>query len=470
MELTTNYEDVKNELAEVVDLFYASSSDKENLKVSLNLTHEFDECLICVDVVSNGKSYHNEKKEIVKQSGSVLETKRLLKRYSKLCLYETLATANKVEKPWGALTGVRPTKLAYDLIEQGIKPQQIAYTLQKKFYVSEQKANLISEIISNQKSNVKNDKFVDIYVNIPFCTTRCSYCSFLSGEIGKCGKMVEPYIENLIKEIKAVKQIIQEKCYVVKSVYMGGGTPTSLSASQLDRILSELSFPLVNEFTVEAGRPDTITKEKLDVLKNHNVTRISINPQTFNDKILKSIGRNHSAQDIIECYKLALPYNFQINMDFIAGLPGESFASFKRSIETALTLNPHNITVHTLSIKNGSAIKNENEQVSSLNVEKMVNYAYSKLTEAGFSPYYMYRQKHMLSNLENVGYARDNAVCVFNIDSMEEICSIIAVGAGAISKRVFLSENRLERQANVKDIIGYNARVDEMILKKKEFF
>ena len=243
-----------------------------------------------------------------------------------------------------------------------------------------------------------------------------------------------------------------------------------MSAEDLSKILDELSYP-VTEFTVECGRPDTITKEKLDVLKAHGVTRICINPQSFNDKTLKQIGRGHTTKDIISAYALALGYDFVINMDLIAGLPGEKFAHFKKTIDSTLELAPQNITIHTLALKNGAMLKTQNETNHfDADIEKMVDYGYKKMCENGYVPYYMYRQKSMINNLENIGYAQPNTICLFNIDTMEETCSVLACGAGAISKRIYNLENRIERAANVKNLDDYINRIDEMIDRKNNLF
>jgi len=250
---------------------------------------------------------------------------------------------------------------------------------------------------------------------------------------------------------------------------MGGGTPSVLSASQLDRIFSNIHFS-VDEITVECGRPDTVTAEKLDVLKKHNVSRISINPQTFCESTLKRIGRKQKNSQVLEAYTMALERNFVVNMDIIAGLPGEKLGVFKRTMNTLLELYPHNITVHTLSVKNGALLRNSQEVIDDRDVEKMIDYAEKTLAENGYKPYYLYRQKNQLKGLENVGYFRDNYTCMFNIESMEETNTIIGIGAGAISKRIFNIEKRIERQPNVKFIEDYIARIDEMIERKKEFY
>lgn len=394
-----------------------------------------------------------------------LEEKRYIKRAVKKYLYQILSNKFKRELPWGSLTGIRPTKIAYELLDSGLDKFFVKEALQNQFHVSPEKAKLVDKVIKNQTCIIKNDKLVDVYINIPFCPTKCSYCSFISAEYSKVEKIIPNYINALIKEIQAVKQIIVDELYIVRSIYIGGGTPTVLSASDLDKILSELTFDVV-EFTVECGRPDTITKEKLDVLKKHGVTRISINPQTFVDATLKRIGREHTSKDVIEAYKLALDYDFSVNMDLIAGLPGETLRGFKKTINTVLELYPDNITIHTLALKKGSVLAEENHKNENAITEQMVSYGQSALTENGYKPYYMYKLKNQNAGLENVGFYRDK-VCMFNIDSMEETASILACGANAISKRVFNLENRIERQANVKFATDYIERVDELIQKKK---
>lgn len=399
-----------------------------------------------------------------------LHKKSLRKRITKNQFYSILSKELNKTLPWGSLTGVRPTKLARDLIEYGeMKEYLVAELLQRDYFVSKDKAELVANILKNQRCIIRNDNLVDLYVNIPICPTRCIYCSFISSELDKVKDMVDDYLDALIKEIRAIKDIVKEKAYIVRTIYIGGGTPTVLSAKQLDKLLREINFP-ATEFTVECGRADTITDEKLDVLKNNGVTRISINPQTFCETTLKRIGRKQKNIEVLEAYQKALARDFVVNMDFIAGLPGEKLGIFKRTINTALELYPDNITIHTLSLKRGSVLFDNKDLVQEKDIAKMVDYAESILVKNGYKPYYIYRQKHQLSGLENVGYFRDNHVCVFNIDSMEETNTIIGVGANAISKRVFNLEKRLERQANVKFIKDYIERIDSTIEKKKEFF
>ena len=401
---------------------------------------------------------------------SSLRQKSFRKRMVKNHLYLILSALLNKKLPWGSLTGVRPTKFARDLIEYGeAKDYLISEVLQRDYFVSKDKAELVNNILKNQKCIIRNDNLVDLYINIPICPTRCSYCSFISSELVKVKDKVNLYLDCLLKELEAVKNIIKDKAYIVRTIYIGGGTPTVLTARQLDRLLSAINFP-VSEFTVESGRADTITEEKLDIMKRHGVSRISINPQTFCEATLKRIGRKQKNSQILSAYSLALIKGFVVNMDIIAGLPGEKLGIFKRTINTILDLFPNNVTVHTLSLKNGALLKEDASLVNERDATSMVNFAQTKLQEMGYKPYYLYRQKNQLCGLENVGYYRDEDVCIFNIDSMEETNTIIGIGAGAISKRVYSIENRIERESNVKFIEDYIERIDQMIEKKKKFY
>ena len=400
-----------------------------------------------------------------------LRKKSYRKRQAQNQLYTILNKELGFSLPWGSLTGVRPTKFARDLISYGeIKHDYLVpELLNRDYFVSINKSKLVWQILKNQRGIIRNDNLIDLYVNIPICPTRCVYCSFISSELSKVCSLVDKYIDCLIKEIECVKEIIRKKSYIVRNIYIGGGTPSVLTVQQLEKLLGVLNFP-VNEFTVECGRPDTITPEKLDVLKKHGVTRISINPQTFCEATLKRIGRKQKNIQVLEAYTYALERDFVVNMDIIAGLPGEKLGIFKRTLNTLLELQPHNITVHTLSIKNGSDLSASMQKVDDKDVENMVNFAEETLMKNGYKPYYLYRQKNQLKGLENVGYYRDDHICMFNIESMEETNTIIGVGAGAISKRVFNLERKLERLPNVKFIEDYIARHDEMLEKKREFF
>lgn len=456
-----------DELLYVVKLFY-TSEEIEGLDIDFNITQEEKNNEIYTKVSSSLNTKIYEKTGLIKDTNF---PERYLKRYAKLTLFECLQSffPNKI-LPWGSLTGIRPTKLFYELIKEhgGYKDAAMNEFI-NEFKVTKRKAELIDKIIESQKGIEKNEKIVDFYVNIPFCPSKCYYCSFISLPIDKCRELLNPYLNALYKEITEAKKMIKDKGFEVRSVYIGGGTPTILSAEELDELLSVMAFD-VNEFTVECGRPDTITKEKLDVLQKHGVTRISINPQSFNDDTLKLIGRSHSNEDILNAYNLAKNYNFDINMDLIAGLGNEDLELFKDSIHKALDLNPENLTVHTLSIKRGSTLNENGGDMSSVqDTFDMIEYSHNVLLENGYRPYYLYKQKNMLGNLENIGYFKNNP-CVFNIVSMEEFSSIIACGANAISKRFYFDKNRIERFANLKNISEYINRIDEMIEKKNKLF
>ena len=462
MKISCQTEDLEKDMQDLVNLFYEDCP--------YSITHNFS---TDKNVVTSIIKIENES-DFVKtfqlpQDADALQVKSLMKRHFKNQLYEILSAKTKKSLPWGSLTGVRPTKFARDLVEKGeVKSHLLTETLVKNYYVSREKAKLAVQILANQKGIIRNDKLIDLFVNIPICPTRCNYCSFISNELWTVKDKVETYLDCVIKELEAMKQVIAEKSYIVRTIYIGGGTPSVLSAKQLERLLSSIGYS-TPEFTVECGRADTITREKLEVLKKYGVTRICINPQTFCESTLKRIGRKTTNKQVLDAYMLAMEYDFVVNMDIIAGLTGERLGIFKRTINTLLELYPQNITVHTLSIKNAAQIRGEEQKFAS-EVPKMVEYAQKTLLANGYKPYYLYRQKYQLGGLENVGYFRDNTQCMFNIDSMEDVSSVIAIGAGAISKRVFNLENRIEREPNCKFIPDYIDRIDEMIEKKVKFF
>lgn len=453
---------------------------EKDMQDLVNLFYSEDDCSFSIDHKSqeDGENFKSiltigdkvfEKDFVIEKGTSDLLKKSLRKRNFKNHLYEVLSEISGKSLPWGSLTGVRPTKFARDLVERGeVKPHLIGETLVRDYHLSSEKAKLVVQILQNQNCIIKNDKLIDLFINIPICPTRCNYCSFISNELCTVADKVDLYLDCVLKELEAVKKIIADKCYIIRTIYIGGGTPTVLTDAQLERLLSQINYP-VTEFTVECGRADTITRSKLEILKKYGVTRISINPQTFCETTLKRIGRKTTNQQIFDAYMLAMEFDFVVNMDIIAGLTEERLGIFKRTIKTLLELYPQNITVHTLSIKNAAQIRGQ-EQKFENDVPKMIDFAEKTLIENGYKPYYIYRQKHQLGGLENVGFCRDGTVCVFNVDSMEDTSSVVAVGAGAISKRVFNLENRIERQPNCKFINDYIDRIDEMIEKKQNFF
>ena len=460
--LLSNYE-YQNDIFDVAREFFNTTIDETSVvKLNYKTLETSVEMNIEINSTNGIKTY---------QKSSDTNNGEGVKSRLKLGLYDALADYFQKTNPYGCLTGVRPTKVAYSLMLKGMKLSEIPSYFRKNYRVSEEKINLILDIIQNQKPLERNDNMVDFYVNIPFCTTKCSYCSFISAPIDKVQNYVSPYVDALLKEIEFAKELVRKNFYIVKNIYIGGGTPTAIPNSELERILQALTFSEVKEFTVEAGRPDTITKENLALLKKYGVTRISVNPQSFNDKVLEGIGRAHSAVDTIEAYKLARTFDFDINMDLIAGLPNETIASFKNNIDKVIDLHPENVTVHTLALKRASTFAMENKNIfKTPKTQKMLDYASKELANNGYKPYYLYRQKNQIENLDNIGYFRDKKICRFNVESMEETATVIACGANAISKRFFSLENRIEREANVKDIPSYITRIDEMIDRKKELF
>lgn len=406
-----------------------------------------------------------------------LAEKRNLKRAAKTALFLLLSRWENRRPPWGSLTGIRPTRLMYEAMEQGMSEAQAQKWLTEEFFVSPSKASLLGEIIAMQRGLITPpaDTF-DLYIGIPFCVTRCAYCSFASGEIGN-GKLTQPYVEALKREIALSAALMRELGMRLRAGYVGGGTPTAISCAQLDEVLCYAmdAFPGAVEWTVEAGRPDTIDREKLRMLKRHNVTRISVNPQTFNDETLRVIGRAHTCEDTLRAFRLAREEGFDhINMDLIAALPGETIHDFRRTLEIVTNLAPESVTVHSLAIKRSSKLHERltveggaHNQADAEGADEMISLARETLRAGGWRPYYLYRQKYMAGNLENVGYARPGHACLYNIGNMEETARVLALGAGAISKWLFARQRRIERAPNVRNIEEYIARVEEMVDRKR---
>ena len=469
MVISTNVEELKIELQDLANLFGKHDEIEIEHIEQKNTTMVINQFLLKNNNTNEQKSFSFSYE--IDENLSQLEKKSLIKKMIKNHLYLILSKELKMNLPWGSLTGIRPTKLVRDMIDKGqTKDYLVCETLQNKFYVSPSKAKLVANILKNQKCIIRNDNLIDLYVNIPICPSRCLYCSFISHQLSALGQeAVNKYLDCLAKELDAVKEIIANKAYIVRTIYVGGGTPSVLNEQQLERLMNMLNFS-VDEKTVECGRADTITEAKLDILRRYGVTRISINPQTFCQATLKRIGRNHTNTQILNAYSMALEKGFIVNMDIIAGLPLEKIGTFKKTVNTLIELYPHNITVHTLSVKKGAELKDQTEILDSKNINKMIDFAYEILDKNGYKPYYMYRQKNQLGGLENVGYFRDEYVCKFNIDSMEETNTVIGVGAGAMSKRVFNIENKIERQHNVKFINDYCDRIEKIIEDKKMLY
>lgn len=412
--------------------------------------------------------------EINEPGGGILKSRKIL---AGSVIYDVLSRVTGKKLPYGALTGVRPVKLAMVCLKDGLDRTGTIDMLMKATGMSSEKAGLLCDVAGAEMPYIKHDaRCIHLYIGIPFCTSRCLYCSFVSYPTEGFRSMIPDYIDALVKEIRFVGQMVKENDLAVRSVYIGGGTPTALDGYSLMRILELVneSFDLNDtEFTVEAGRPDTITQEKLQILKKNNINRISINPQTMNASTLMTIGRNHTPEDITGKFMMAREIGFSnINMDIIAGLPGEDEKMFRYTLEKIEEMAPDSLTVHTMAVKRASRL-HENVGMFRLApdsvTESMTEMAGISAKRMGMRPYYLYRQKNILANLENTGYAKPGYECIYNINTMEEYQSIIAMGAGAISKFISHDGKKIERTCNVKEVAQYIKRLDEMLERKKAF-
>ena len=441
-------------------------------KVKIRLNIEEDGAMLSVD----GREYTWKKPEGEDYKGS-------MKRF----LYEVLSRETGKKLPWGNLIGIRPTKIAYGLLEEGKTRKEIVEHYRKEHYVSIEKAELAVDIAERERTLLADvhceagysrgcgEAGYSLYIGIPFCPTTCLYCSFTSYPIAGFRKQVDAYVDCVIKEMEFVAEEFQGK--ILDSVYVGGGTPTTLEPEQLDRMITRLKelfdFSAVKEFTVEAGRADSITEEKLRVLYRHGVSRISVNPQTMKQETLDLIGRKATVVQVEEAFALARKIGFDnINMDLILGLPGETEEDVQRTIDRVVELAPDSLTVHSLAIKRASRLNQwiQENGVSMLrNTDETMKIAAEGAKKLGLMPYYLYRQKNMSGNFENVGYAKEGKFGLYNILIMEELQTIVALGAGSITKRVF-PDGRIERCENVKDVSLYIEKIDEMIERKRKLF
>jgi len=478
-----------NDMGEIIRLFYPNES-LERLEDESNVASDD---LVIIHQHRETESYWENKITIMQGNevaatrcfhspisgkGNALHYKKYLKRSLKMSFYCTLKSFTGKRIPWGALTGIRPTKIVHEMIREGLTEKEVETSLYEQFDVDIEKSRLLIQTVQNQKRILTDcsPKDLNLYIGIPFCRSRCLYCSFPSYSIDSCKGLIEPYLKALYQEMDRMLERAYDKGYHIRNVYIGGGTPTSIPSDSLARLLEKLGSLIPGlphlEFTVEAGRPDCLDAQKLQILRKYGVNRISINPQTMNDETLKRIGRFHSSQETIDIFHLARSYGFPvINMDIIIGLPGESPAMVEHTLDEIEKLRPENLTVHTLAIKRASRLKNQLEQYVLPNqeeAEQMLMISQEWAAHMGMVPYYLYRQKYMMGNLENIGYCYPGKECAYNIQIMEESCSILALGAGAITKWLYPQENRLERFPNVKNIEDYIHRIDEMIYKKLE--
>ncbi|MFR5544059.1 MAG: coproporphyrinogen dehydrogenase HemZ [Intestinibacter bartlettii] len=402
--------------------------------------------------------------------------KKTIKETIKRSMFKILEQKFKSNVPWGILTGIRPVKIVHALLDEGKDEEYIKEKLKEDYYIKDDKIELALNIAKRERQFIYpiDENKVSLYVGIPFCPTRCYYCSFPANPVDKFGGKKPLYVEKLLQEARGVAELLRDNNKEIETLYIGGGTPTTLSPEEMDTLIKglykEFDLSKIKEFTVEAGRPDTINREILEVLKKHGVDRISINPQTMNDETLQKVGRKHSVNDIIECFQLARELGFDnINMDIILGLVDENLAMVENTLKEIEKLSPESLTVHTLAVKRTSKLKEniDNYELTQFDeMTKMIDLSMKYAKKMGLNPYYMYRQKHMLGNLENIGYAKEGYECIYNIQIMEERQSNIALGAGSITKFVYADENRIERVENVKNLEQYIDRVDEMINRK----
>ena len=402
-------------------------------------------------------------------------TEKEQKRLIKLTIYALLSQETGIRPQWGLLTGVRPAKLVSAMLEEGKSEVDCMAYLTEDYLVMRHKAQLAYKVALAERRILQGNrpKEISLYIGIPFCPTRCLYCSFTAYPLGQYQDRVDAYLDAMFRELDWLAAYSRR--FVLKNIYIGGGTPTSLNEAQLERLLQkveELFHPDdTMEYTVEAGRPDTITAEKLRLLKQYGVNRISINPQTMNDKTLLAVGRRHTVEDIRRVFREARAAGHEnINMDLILGLPGENAADVRHTMEEIKRLNPDNVTVHTLAVKRASRLREELSQhdlTTAEELETMLNIAAEYAAKMGMEPYYMYRQKNMVGNFENVGYCRPGKEGVYNVQIMEEKQTILAAGAGASTKTVDPATDRIERVFNVKSIEDYIGRIEEMIERKR---
>lgn len=400
------------------------------------------------------------------------EDKNLIKRE----IYSFLSSETGKTPPWGILTGVRPVKLTGEIFERTGIEKSVFHELLDTYFLSREKAELLINTYKYQQKvcGKAEPSSVGVYIGIPFCPTRCLYCSFTSNQVPD--NEIARYLEALKKEIEYTGRRMRETGLWPESIYIGGGTPTTLTAGQLDRLLTavedNMDLSRTVEFTVEAGRPDTITLEKLKVIKKHGVQRISINPQSMKERTLELIGRSHSPDDIVKAFEKSASAGISaVNADVIAGLPEEEPEDFAETLKRILELDPENITVHTLAVKRASRLVEMDRDYhyrQSERVKKMLEISKEMLAGAGYMPYYLYRQKHMAGAFENVGYCKEGTPCIYNIRIMEERQTVLALGAGGISKMYYPDENRLERVPNVSNYEIYISRLDEMLDRKEK--
>ncbi|MGE4214894.1 MAG: coproporphyrinogen dehydrogenase HemZ [Anaerotignaceae bacterium] len=458
----------------IIQVFYANMHYYQTDEISadgITVVSDLSDTLSKAEVYKNGELTARYEAQYSNDDITPREKKRVIKMALYMCLKELTGYAPK----WGMITGIRPAKTVNELFDNGCDQNEARFFLVDKYFASEEKADLTIEVAKAEREilgrNTKGD--YSIYIGIPFCPTRCLYCSFTSYPLNQYKKMVDGYLDKLIEEIEFVAERLDKE--KLMTIYVGGGTPTSLNEAQLERLLFVVKNNFVTnialEYTVEAGRPDTITREKLEILKKYGVGRISINPQTMNQKTLDLIGRHHTVEEVKTVFQMAREVGFDnINMDLILGLPEETTVDVVHTMEEIYKLNPDSLTVHTLAVKRASRLKEKFDDYTLTDgvlMEEMIDISAKYAKKMNMKPYYMYRQKNMIGNFENVGYCREGKECIYNVEIMEEKQTIIALGAGGTTKVYNSETNQLTRVFNVKSIEDYTSRLEEMLERKR---
>ena len=467
-----NGHDYKYDLDNVINIFLCEKNIKNDyiLKNDLKVDREkFSVSTFLYD--KNGNEIAGEKREFDINTSDKVKLKKLIKNSIKLSVYDILVQKFDSKSKWGILVGIRPVKIIHEILDNGGSFED-AIEEMRNLRVSDEKIKLALSIAKKERKKIYPlNEEISLYISIPFCPSRCYYCSFPSNDINNGKFTVESYIEVLKKEISEIGKLRKKLNLNINCIYFGGGTPSVLTDSQIVEVFEALKRDIglkdLKEFTFEAGRPDTITSKKLEILIRYGVDRICLNPQTFNDKTLVSINRRHTVDDFYRAYELIKTYKFKsINFDLILGLKDENFDDMKYSLEEAVRLKPENITVHTLSVKRSSKLNeffDEKLIAETIDVENAVNLARKVMFENGYEPYYMYRQKKMIGNLENVGYSKNGFESLYNMRIMEERHTIIALGAGSSSKICYESENKFERHGNPKGLDVYLSNIDKYL-------
>ena len=446
-------------------------TDREGEAVSS--LHRGKTWLTAVTVITVGE----KTSRAVRRMKAAEETVRLRRRILQQSFYQAALTHLPVIPAWGALAGVRPTKITTKHILEGGTEKSADALLKNIYYVTKPRRELAIDcsVSTVKAAGLMSDGDISMYVGIPFCPTRCSYCSFVSRSVGKRTELLEPYLQALEQELTLTGKLLENSGRTIRTIYIGGGTPTTLSTDQMARLLDRIcdSFDLSRciEFTVEGGRPDTLDAEKLRAIRSHGADRMSINPQTMIDEVLRACGRPHKAADVLKRYEEAVSAGFDaINMDLIAGLPKDTYEGFCHSLDTVAALNPANITVHTLALKKGADLFEKRENLPDhQEVARMVEYANETLRNLGYKPYYLYRQKYMSGSFENVGWSKDGKDCLYNIYMMEELHTILSLGGGGMNK-VNLPDGTLQRFHNPKFPEQYMEQIDSVLQQKLELF